>query len=58
MAKLMEILFLPSTSQDAEVGPEDEPSSVVLEHLASLQKLHSFCASCATGKRRANEKLV
>jgi hypothetical protein len=66
MAKLIEILLLPSASQDAEVadtegatgGQQGEPSSAVVEHLQALQQLHSFCASCVTGKGRANEKLV
>jgi hypothetical protein len=58
VAKLIEILLLPSASQDAEVGQQDEATSAVVEDLAALRELHTFCASCATGKRRANEKLV
>jgi hypothetical protein len=58
VAKLIEILLLPSSSQNVEVGQQDEASSAVVEDLAALRELHSFCASCATGKRRANEKLV
>ena len=66
VAELIEILLLPSTSQDADVadaevadgGPQDEPSSAEVENLEALRELHSFCASCATGQRSANEKLV
>ena len=66
VSKLIEILLLSSTSQDAEVadaevaaaGPQDEPTSAEVENLEALQELHSFCSSCAKGKRRANEKLV
>jgi hypothetical protein len=58
VAKLTEILLLSSTSQDAEVGQQDEASFAVVEDLAALRELHSLCASCATGKRHANQKLV
>ena len=39
-------------------GPQDEPISAEVEYLGALQELYSFCASCGTGKRRVNEKLV
>ena len=66
VVKLVEILLLSSTSQvedvaDVEVatgGPQDEPSSAEVDHLEALEGLYSFCPSCATDKRRVNEKLV